>query len=65
MAYGVLCSRVVWIWFDGGVHGFDGFLGANAYVLTSLALLLFLPVRSADDGGVPDLLERDRVATAG
>jgi alpha-1,2-mannosyltransferase len=65
VAYGVLCSRVVWLWFDGGVHGFDGFLGANAYVLTSLALLLFLPVRSADDGGVPDLLERDRVPATG
>jgi alpha-1,2-mannosyltransferase len=64
--YVVLCSRVVWIWFDGGVHGFDGFLGANAYVLATLALLFAVPARtpSADDGGVPDLLQRDRVPSA-
>ena len=66
VAYGVLCSRAVWLWFDGRIHGFDGFLGSNAYVLTSLALLVFLPVvrTSADDGGVPDLVEGDRVASA-
>lgn len=66
VAYGVLCSRAVWLWFDGRIHGFDGFLGSNAYVLTSLALLLFLPEipDSADRDRVPDLVEGDRVAPA-
>ncbi|MER6355807.1 glycosyltransferase 87 family protein [Streptomyces sp. NPDC001634] len=40
--YVVLCSSVVWLWFDDA-SGIDGFLGSNAYVWITLGLLLWLP----------------------
>ncbi|ASW54079.1 glycosyltransferase 87 family protein [Plantactinospora sp. KBS50] len=42
--YALLCSRLVWWWEDGSA-GVTGFLGSNAYVWASLALLVALPVR--------------------
>lgn len=42
VGYGLLCSRLVWSW-EKDFTGVDGFLGGNAYVWISLALLLFLP----------------------
>ena len=62
VGYAVLCSRLVWVW-EHGFGGVGGFLGSNAYVWISLALLLFLPLRSAGDverSGVADLRERGR-----
>ncbi|MFD1661794.1 glycosyltransferase 87 family protein, partial [Streptomyces caeni] len=41
--YAVLCSSVVWLWFDDP-SGIDGFLGGNTYVWITLGLLLGLPV---------------------
>ncbi|MCW7942850.1 membrane protein [Streptomyces hygroscopicus] len=41
--YVLLCSSVVWLWFDDA-SGIDGFLGSNAYVWITLGLLLRLPV---------------------
>ncbi len=41
--YVVLCSSVVWLWFDGA-SGIDGFVGSNAYVWITLGLLLWLPI---------------------
>ncbi|MFF4824643.1 glycosyltransferase 87 family protein [Streptomyces sp. NPDC001312] len=40
--YGLLCSSVVWLWFDDA-SGLDGFLGSNTYVWITLGLLLTLP----------------------
>ncbi|MEU9369620.1 polyprenol phosphomannose-dependent alpha 1,6 mannosyltransferase MptB [Streptomyces avermitilis] len=40
--YVVLCSSVVWLWFDDA-SGVDGFLGSNTYVWVTLGLLLRLP----------------------
>ena len=64
VGYAVLCSRLVWAW-EHGFGGVGGFLGSNAYVWISLALLVFLPLRSAglvEHPGVADLRERDGVA---
>lgn len=41
--YGVLCSSVVWLWFDDA-SGLGGFVGSNTYVWITLGLLLWLPV---------------------
>ncbi|WP_336298783.1 glycosyltransferase 87 family protein [Streptomyces cinnabarinus] len=41
--YAVLCTSVVWLWFDDA-SGIDGFLGSNTYVWITLGLLLWLPV---------------------
>ncbi|MFF8322375.1 glycosyltransferase 87 family protein [Streptomyces bobili] len=41
--YAVLCTSVVWLWFDDA-SGIDGFLGANLYTWITLGLLLRLPV---------------------
>lgn len=41
--YVVLCSSVVWLWFDDA-SGLDGFLGSNTYTWITLGLLLWLPV---------------------
>ncbi|MEU1575441.1 glycosyltransferase 87 family protein [Streptomyces collinus] len=41
--YGVLCTSVVWLWFDDA-SGVDGFLGSNTYAWITLGLLLRLPV---------------------
>jgi alpha-1,2-mannosyltransferase len=40
--YLLLCSGIVWLW-PQPTGGLIGFLGGNAYVFTSLALLAFLP----------------------
>ncbi|MFF6953357.1 glycosyltransferase 87 family protein [Streptomyces iakyrus] len=40
--YGVLCTSVVWLWFDDA-SGVDGFLGSNTYAWITLGLLLWLP----------------------
>jgi alpha-1,2-mannosyltransferase len=40
--YAVLCTSVVWLWFDDA-SGVDGFLGANTYAWITLGLLLWLP----------------------
>ncbi|WP_308402460.1 glycosyltransferase 87 family protein [Streptomyces sp. AC550_RSS872] len=41
--YAVLCTSVVWLWFDDA-SGVDGFLGSNIYTWITLGLLLWLPV---------------------
>ncbi|MDT7843090.1 glycosyltransferase 87 family protein [Streptomyces justiciae] len=40
--YAVLCTSVVWLWFDDA-SGVDGFLGSNTYTWITLGLLLWLP----------------------
>ncbi|MDG9719657.1 glycosyltransferase 87 family protein [Streptomyces sp. DH24] len=40
--YAVLCTSVVWLWFDDA-SGVDGFLGSNVYAWITLGLLLWLP----------------------
>ncbi|WP_334594849.1 glycosyltransferase 87 family protein [Streptomyces sp. B21-083] len=44
--YAVLCTSVVWLWFDDA-SGVDGFVGGSAYVWVTLGLLLWLPVDAA------------------
>ncbi|MEV6166936.1 glycosyltransferase 87 family protein [Streptomyces sp. NPDC051954] len=41
--YAVLCTSVVWLWFDDA-SGIDGFLGSNTYAWITLGLLVWLPV---------------------
>ncbi|MBV1940082.1 DUF2029 domain-containing protein [Streptomyces sp. BV286] len=41
--YVLLCSSVVWLWFDDA-SGIDGFVGGNTYVWITLGLLFGLPV---------------------
>lgn len=41
--YAVLCTSVVWLWFDDA-SGVDGFLGSNTYTWVTLGLLVWLPV---------------------
>ncbi|KUO17811.1 glycosyltransferase 87 family protein [Streptomyces dysideae] len=41
--YAVLCTSVVWLWFDDA-SGVDGFVGSNVYAWITLGLLLWLPV---------------------
>ncbi|HEX7745277.1 MAG TPA: glycosyltransferase 87 family protein [Micromonosporaceae bacterium] len=57
-AYGLLISRLVWVW-EHDFTGVLGFVGSNAYVWVSLALLLLLPVRD------PSLIEPPRVPHLG
>ncbi|MGJ5749571.1 glycosyltransferase family 87 protein [Streptomyces puniciscabiei] len=40
--YAVLCTSVVWLWFDDA-SGVGGFLGSNTYTWITLGLLLGLP----------------------
>lgn len=48
--YAVLCTSVVWLWFDDA-SGVDGFLGSNTYAWITLGLLLWLPAgQSGTDG---------------
>jgi alpha-1,2-mannosyltransferase len=47
-AYLVLCGRVVWR-YEHGAAGWQ-LLGANAYLVVAVLLLLCLPVRAAPDG---------------
>jgi len=63
VGYVLLCSRLVW-WWEFRSGGFGAFLGSNAYVYVSLALLFFMPVGSADRPDardVADLVEPRRV----
>ncbi|MET9063000.1 glycosyltransferase family 87 protein [Streptomyces antibioticus] len=47
--YGVLCTSVVWLWFDDA-SGVDGFLGSNTYTWITLGLLLWLPAGQEPSG---------------
>ena len=57
--YAVLCTSVVWLWFDDA-SGVGGFLGSNAYTWITLGLLLWLPVAQP----CAERLARDRSAIA-
>ncbi|WP_037679798.1 glycosyltransferase 87 family protein [Streptomyces griseus] len=57
--YAVLCSSVVWLWFDDA-SGVDGFIGGSAYAWITLGLLLWLPVGQLPSVRTP----RSRSATA-
>ncbi|MFF3912171.1 glycosyltransferase family 87 protein [Streptomyces sp. NPDC001852] len=57
--YAVLCTSVVWLWFDDA-SGLGGFLGSNTYTWITLGLLLGLP--TGQPRGVR--LPLPRVATA-
>ncbi|MFF4272357.1 glycosyltransferase 87 family protein [Streptomyces sp. NPDC001536] len=59
--YAVLCTSVVWLWFDDA-SGVDGFLGGSAYTWITLGLLLWLPA-GQPRGGRP-ALARSAKATA-
>lgn len=59
--YAVLCTSVVWLWFDDA-SGLDGFLGGNLYTWISLGLLLGLPVGQSRAPRLP--LARSTSATA-
>ncbi|MEW2164796.1 glycosyltransferase 87 family protein [Streptomyces sp. NPDC007084] len=58
--YAVLCSSVVWLWFDDA-SGLDGFLGGNLYTWITLGLLLWLP--AGQPRGVRPALRRRARAT--
>lgn len=60
-AYAVLCTSVVWLWFDGA-SGLGGFLGSNLYTWITLGLLLGLPTGQAGPLRLP--LPRSRSTTA-
>ncbi|MEW1584968.1 glycosyltransferase 87 family protein [Micromonospora vinacea] len=72
IGYALLISRTVWLW-EKDFTGVDGFLGSNAYVWVSLALLAFLPIRrwltpdgsAVEAAGVPQLDQSDRRAPTG
>ncbi|MFJ9820733.1 glycosyltransferase 87 family protein [Streptomyces sp. NPDC101151] len=59
--YAVLCTSVVWLWFDDA-SGIDGFLGSNIYTWITLGLLLGLPVGQSRSARLP--LARSASATA-
>ncbi|MFF3335177.1 glycosyltransferase 87 family protein [Streptomyces sp. NPDC002888] len=59
--YAVLCSSVVWLWFDDA-SGVDGFLGGSAYTWITLGLLLWLPVGQLSSVRIP--ASRSASATA-
>ncbi|MDG4767113.1 glycosyltransferase 87 family protein [Solwaraspora sp. WMMD406] len=66
VGYLVLISRLVWLWRNSDASGPLGFLGANAYVWVSLALLLALPVRRLPGAGRWPLAARSaRLGSAG
>ncbi|GAA4840733.1 glycosyltransferase 87 family protein [Kitasatospora terrestris] len=44
-AQAVLCSGVVWLWWNVPGHGIGVLLGGNAYLLIALALLVGMPIR--------------------
>ncbi|MEV5846207.1 glycosyltransferase 87 family protein [Streptomyces sp. NPDC051985] len=48
--YAVMCTSVVWLWFDDA-SGIDGFLGSNLYTWITLGLLFGLPVGQSRPGG--------------
>ncbi|WP_328650489.1 glycosyltransferase 87 family protein [Micromonospora sp. NBC_00330] len=72
IGYALLISRTVWLW-EKDFTGVDGFLGSNAYMWVSLALLAFLPIRrwltpngsAVEASGVPQLDQPDRRAPTG
>lgn len=72
IGYALLISRTVWLW-EKDFSGADGFLGSNAYVWVSLALLAFLPIRRwltpngsvVEASGVPQLDQPDRRTPTG
>ncbi|WP_433267837.1 glycosyltransferase 87 family protein [Micromonospora vinacea] len=72
IGYALLISRTVWLW-EKDFTGIDGFLGSNAYVWVSLALLAFLPIRrwltpggsTVEASGVPQLDQPDRRTPTG
>ncbi|MFB6846908.1 glycosyltransferase 87 family protein [Streptomyces sp. NPDC056373] len=47
--YAVLCTSVVWLWFDDA-SGVDGFVGSNTYAWITLGLLLWLPAGQLPSG---------------
>ncbi|WP_308285946.1 glycosyltransferase 87 family protein [Streptomyces coriariae] len=59
--YAVLCTSVVWLWFDDA-SGVDGFLGSNVYTWITLGLLVWLPVGHPPEGRRPT--SRSTSATA-
>ncbi|MEV6737094.1 glycosyltransferase 87 family protein [Streptomyces sp. NPDC051104] len=59
--YAVLCTSVVWLWFNDA-SGIDGFLGSNTYTWITLGLLLGLPVGQSRSGRLPS--SRSASATA-
>lgn len=59
--YAVLCTSVVWLWFDDA-SGVDGFLGSNTYTWITLGLLVWLPVGHLPEGRRPTI--RSTSATA-
>jgi len=59
--YAVLCTSVVWLWFDDA-SGIDGFLGSNVYTWITLGLLLWLPTGQPRAARPP--LDRSTSATA-
>ncbi|MFF3487817.1 glycosyltransferase 87 family protein [Streptomyces sp. NPDC002701] len=50
--YVLLCSSVVWLWFDDA-SGIGGFVGGNAYVWITLGLLFGLPVGQPREERLP------------
>lgn len=59
--YAVLCTSVVWLWFDDA-SGIDGFLGSNTYTWITLGLLLWLPIGQRRPARPP--LDRSASTTA-
>ncbi|MFC9912410.1 glycosyltransferase 87 family protein [Streptomyces sp. NPDC127197] len=59
--YAVLCTSVVWLWFDDA-SGVDGFLGSNTYTWITLGLLVWLPV--GHSGAVRTPMSRSASSTA-
>ncbi|MFJ3194347.1 glycosyltransferase 87 family protein [Streptomyces griseoviridis] len=59
--YAVLCTSVVWLWFDDA-SGVGGFLGGNTYTWITLGLLLWLPAGHRSSGRRP--LARVTTATS-
>ncbi|MEH1127510.1 glycosyltransferase 87 family protein [Micromonospora sp. CPCC 206061] len=66
-AYGLLISRFVWIW-ERGSGGVIGFLGSNAYVWVSIALLFVVPARDPVEPPLSDWSsasgQRERIVKA-
>ncbi|MFF3447905.1 glycosyltransferase 87 family protein [Streptomyces sp. NPDC002667] len=60
--YAVLCSSVVWLWFDDA-SGLGGFLGSNTYTWITLGLLLWLPAGQPRPAR-PALIRRARATPA-
>lgn len=60
--YAVLCTSVVWLWYDDA-SGVGGFLGGSAYAWITLGLLLGLPAGQPSAFRLPLLLPTARSAT--